>query len=83
MDIVPTIGVEMFVFMWIASGCAVVGWLVMMGECCCCASRRDVRRGWKRGRKAAWTRNGEVAPVAVREREKEGGRRGFGRTKSQ
>lgn len=71
-NIVPTIGVEMFVLMWIASGCAIVGWLVMMGECCCCASRRDVRRGRKRGRSR------EVAPIEVVE-----GRRGHSGRKKQ
>jgi len=76
-NIVPTIGVEMFVLMWIASGCAIVGWLVMMGECCCCASRRDVRRGRKRGRKTAW-RSREVAPIEVVE-----GRRGHSGRKKQ
>lgn len=81
-NIVPKIGVEMFVFMWIASGCAIVGWLFMMGECCCCASRRDVRRGRKRGAKSAWRRNGKLAPIEFGEREKGEGRRGvFGRKK--
>ncbi len=76
MNIVPTIGIEMFVFMWIASACAIVGWLVMMGECCCCASRRDVRKERKKGRKSAWRRSGEVAPVEIRESEKGGGKEG-------
>ena len=84
-NIVPEIGIEMFVFMWIASGAAIIGWLFMMGECCCCASRRDVRKGKKRGGKGAWRRSGEVAPIEMREREKaaNGGRRRglFGRKK--
>ena len=82
-NIVPTIGIEMFIFMWIASACAIVGWLIMMGECCCCASRRDVREGRKRGSKSAWRKSGEVAPIEIRESEKERkGRKGlFGRKK--
>ena len=76
-NIVATIGIEMFVFMWIASACAIVGWLVMMGECCCCASRRDVKRGRKRGRESAWIRSGEVAPIEIREREKGDRRKGL------
>lgn len=80
-NIVPTIGIEMFVFMWIASACAIMGWLVMMGECCCCASRRDVRKGRKRGRKSVWRKSGEVAPIEIRESEA-GRRKGlFGRKK--
>ena len=80
-NIVPTIGVKMFAFMWIASGCAILGWLIMMGQCRCCASRRDVRRGRKRGAKRAWRNNGEVAPIEFREREKGECRGGvFGRS---
>lgn len=48
------VGTEMFVFMWIASGASIIAWLIQMGLCCCCASRRDVRRGKKRGSKKAW-----------------------------
>lgn len=81
-NIVPTIGIEMVVFMWIVSACPIVEWLVMMGECCCCAGRRDVRKERKRGRKSAWRRSGEVAPVEIRESEKGGERKGlFGRKK--
>ncbi len=81
-NIVPTIGVEMFAFMWIASGCAILGWLIMMGQCCCCASRRDVRRGKKRGARSTRRQNGEVASIEFGEREKGERRRGvFGRKK--
>lgn len=77
-NIVSELGVRMFVFMWIASGCSVVAWVVQVGLCCCCASRRDVRLGKKRGRRRAWTESGEVPPS---ERERKGkGRKGlFGR----
>jgi len=54
LNVNATIGLEMFVFMWIAAGCAIIAWLIQMGECCCCASRRDVRTGRKRGSKKAW-----------------------------
>ena len=53
-NIVPEIGKEMFAFMWIASACAIVGWGIQVGLCCCCASRRDIRLGKKWGRKEAW-----------------------------
>lgn len=54
LNIGASIGVEMFVFMWIAAGTAILAWLIQMGMCCCCASRRDVRTGRKRGSKKAW-----------------------------
>ena len=40
-------GNEMFAFMWIAAGSSLFGALIMVGECCCCRSRRDVRTGRK------------------------------------
>lgn len=51
MNIEAEIGTQMFVFMWIASGAAVLGWLIQFGECCCCASRRDVKTGRRKGSK--------------------------------
>ncbi|MCJ1225108.1 hypothetical protein MMC12_001757 [Toensbergia leucococca] len=48
-NIVPTLGKEMFAFMWIASGSAILAWVVQIGLCCCCASRRDVKTGRKHG----------------------------------
>ncbi|EME44788.1 hypothetical protein DOTSEDRAFT_72287 [Dothistroma septosporum NZE10] len=54
LNIGASLGIEMFAFMWIAAGSAILAWLVQMGMCCCCASRRDVRRGKKRGSKKAW-----------------------------
>lgn len=78
-NIVPEIGVKMFAFMWVASACAIAGWIVQLGLCCCCASRRDVRLGKKKGREKAWRESGEIAPAELREKEKrdKGGRRGF------
>lgn len=85
LNIKAEIGIQMFVFMWIAAVAAVLAWLVQAGMCCCCASRRDVRTGRKRGSRAAW-REGEVSAVTpatraedVRERKKKGnwwGRKG-------
>ncbi|KAL8802618.1 MAG: hypothetical protein Q9182_003709 [Xanthomendoza sp. 2 TL-2023] len=48
------IGIKMFVFMWIASGAAILGWLIQLGGCCCCASARDVKTGRRRGRRKAY-----------------------------
>ena len=63
----------MFAFMWTAAAGAIVGWLVQMGLCCCCASRRDVRKGRKVGRRSAYGQ-GEV-PVREQLEEKKGGKR--------
>lgn len=54
LNIGANLGTEMFVFMWIAAGTAIIAWLINMGMCCCCASRRDVRTGRKRGSSKAW-----------------------------
>jgi len=56
------IGVKMFVLMWIAAGTSIVAWLVELCLTCCCASRRDVKKGKKRGSKKAW--NTETAGVS-------------------
>ncbi|KAK4549751.1 hypothetical protein LTR36_005052 [Oleoguttula mirabilis] len=79
-NIGASIGVEMFVFMWIGAGTAIAAWLILWGQCCCCASRRDVRRGKKRGSKKAWG-EGE-GPVVGSEKAKKT-RGGFGRKKQE
>ena len=80
MNIIPEIGTKMFAFMWTASACAIVGWLLQMGMCCCCASRRDIMLGKKTGRRKAWKESGEVSPAEMGEHENR--RRGlFGRKK--
>ncbi|KAL8706416.1 MAG: hypothetical protein Q9201_000562 [Fulgogasparrea decipioides] len=57
-NIQAEIGVKMFVFMWIASGAAILGWLIQFGECCCCASKRDVKTGRRKGSKKAYGASG-------------------------
>jgi hypothetical protein len=54
LNIGAKIGVTLFVFMWIASVFTIFAWLVQMGLCCCCASRRDVKTGRKRGSEKAY-----------------------------
>lgn len=54
LNIGASIGDEMFAFMWIAAGSAILAWLIQMGLCCCCASRRDVSTGRKKGSAKAW-----------------------------
>ncbi|KAH9818184.1 SUR7/PalI family [Teratosphaeria destructans] len=54
LNIGASIGTEMFAFMWIGAGAAILAWLILLCLSCCCASRRDVRKGKKRGSKKAW-----------------------------
>ncbi|KXL43396.1 hypothetical protein M433DRAFT_319249 [Acidomyces richmondensis BFW] len=54
LNIKASLGTQMFAFMWIASGFAIIAWLITLCLTCCCASRRDVRRGRKRGSRKAW-----------------------------
>jgi hypothetical protein len=45
LNIEASVGIQMYAFMWIASGCNIISWLIQFGMCCCCISRRDVKRG--------------------------------------
>ena len=54
LNISAEIGNYLFGFMWTASAFAIFAWLVQTGLCCCCASRRDVRTGRKRGSEKAY-----------------------------
>ena len=54
LNISSSIGNYLFGFMWTASAFAIFAWLVQTGLCCCCASRRDVKTGRKRGSKKAY-----------------------------
>lgn len=59
LNIGAEIGITLFVFMWIASAFTIFAWLVQMGLCCCCASRRDVKSGRKRGSEKAYIGAGQ------------------------
>jgi hypothetical protein len=80
LNIGASIGVEMFIFMWIAAGAAIVAWLVHMGMCCCCASRRDVRTGRKRGSKKAYQHTEGVKEEKVKPEKTKRRLPTFGRT---
>jgi len=41
-NIVADLGVPIFVFQWIAAGCAMLAMIIQIGLMCCCTSRRDV-----------------------------------------
>ena len=71
-NIGATVGVTMFALMWVASAFAIFAFLLQLGMSCCCASRRDVKRGRKRGSKAAYAEE----PIAEKQR---GRRDRFGR----
>jgi hypothetical protein len=69
LNIGASLGNEMFAFMWVGSGMAIIAWIITLCLCCCCASRRDVKKGKKRGSRKAW--GGGVNEKAS------SGRRGF------
>lgn len=58
LNIGADIGTYMFGFMWTASAFAIFAWLIQTGLCCCCASRRDVKTGRKRGNEKAYHMDG-------------------------
>jgi len=45
LNIHADVGTRMFVFMWLASGFSLWGFIVNAGMGCCCTSRRDLRTG--------------------------------------
>jgi hypothetical protein len=55
LNIGASVGIPMLVFMWIASACTVFAFLTHLFLSCCCASRRDVRTGRRRGNKSAYS----------------------------
>lgn len=54
LNIGASLGTQMFVFMWIGAAFSILGFITHLGLCCCCASRRDVRTGRRKGNKAAY-----------------------------
>ncbi|KAL8764952.1 MAG: hypothetical protein Q9209_007799 [Squamulea sp. 1 TL-2023] len=81
-NIQAEIGVKMFVFMWIASGAAILGCLIHLGQCCCCASARDVKTGRRRGRRKAYPafRQGTEVGATGEEEKPRARRRWMGRS---
>jgi hypothetical protein len=55
LNIGASLGIVMFVFMWIASAFSIFGLAIHLCLSCCCASRRDVRTGRRTGHKAAYS----------------------------
>ncbi len=54
LNISADIGTTMFAFMCIGAGSSLIGFLIHLGMSCCCASRRDVRTGRRKGRLSAY-----------------------------
>jgi chromate transport protein ChrA len=50
-NIVPTVGRKMYVFIWIATGCSLLAAVGQIGMLCCGTSRRDIKSGRRVGRK--------------------------------
>jgi hypothetical protein len=61
LNIKAKIGVKMFVFMWIAAVFSILAFIIQLCLLCCCASRRDVKKGKKKGNRHAYTDAGDVA----------------------
>ncbi|KAI9729886.1 MAG: hypothetical protein M1818_008326 [Claussenomyces sp. TS43310] len=59
LNIQATIGTQMFAFMWTATACSLIAFIIHLSLSCCCASRRDVRTGRRTGSKKAY---GEHTP---------------------
>ena len=53
-NIGASLGTVMFTFMWIGSGFSIAAFVIHLCLSCCCASRRDVKSGRKKGSKKAY-----------------------------
>ncbi|OIW31495.1 hypothetical protein CONLIGDRAFT_652559 [Coniochaeta ligniaria NRRL 30616] len=45
LNIRASVGTRMMVFVWVASGCALMAFVIHAGLGCCCASKRDIATG--------------------------------------
>jgi len=55
-----SIGVQMLAFFWVASAFSIFGFVIHFSLMCCCASRRDVKTGRRKGANSAY---GDVSNV--------------------
>ncbi|OWP01564.1 hypothetical protein B2J93_8591 [Marssonina coronariae] len=58
LNIGASYGKTMFAFIWIAAACSFFGFIIHLSMTCCCASRRDVRTGRRKGRASAYGETG-------------------------
>jgi hypothetical protein len=54
LDISASLGTDMFAFMWTGAAFSIFGFIIHLCLGCCCASRRDVVTGRRRGNGAAY-----------------------------
>lgn len=57
LNIGATLGTQMFGFMWVGAAFSIFAFVIHLCLSCCCASRRDVKTGRRRGAKAAYGEN--------------------------
>lgn len=76
LDISASLGVQMFGFMWTATACVLVAFIIQLCLSCCCASRRDIRSGKKKGNKKAY---GDVPVEGLSEKKRARRYKIFGR----
>jgi len=80
LNIGAAVGTQMFAFMWVGATFSIFGFVIHLGLACCCASRRDVKTGRKKGSKAGYgADSGAINEKKVAPRKKLGM---FGRKKS-
>lgn len=60
LNIGASIGDQMFGFMWVGAAFSLFGFLIHLGLTCCCASRRDVTSGRRKGSKKAYSVGGTL-----------------------
>lgn len=68
LNIGAEVGTQMFAFMWVGAAFSIFGFVIHAGLSCCCASRRDVRTGRRKGSKKAYrdaTTDEKKRPVGV------------------
>jgi hypothetical protein len=70
LNIRASIGKPMFAFMWIGAAASLIAFGIQLCLACCCASRRDVRTGRKRGRRTAYERPSTGSSGTLMEKEK-------------
>ncbi|KAH8596443.1 SUR7/PalI family-domain-containing protein [Bisporella sp. PMI_857] len=69
LNIGAEVGTQMFAFMWVGCAFTIFGFAIHLGLSCCCASRRDVKTGRRKGNKAAYgdsTTDTKKRPLAGR-----------------
>ncbi|KAG9243045.1 SUR7/PalI family-domain-containing protein [Calycina marina] len=54
LNIGASVGTQMFAFMWVGTAFGIFGFIIHLCLSCCCASRRDVTTGRRKGNKAAY-----------------------------